>query len=988
LIRARTFASLARLAPPALLSLALLLGIFAGLVAPPPLDAQYRGFGKNKVRYDEFDWQIYHSPHFDVYYYTAEEPLLDKVVSFAESAYDQLSREFDSQIQEPTPLIFYKTHSDFEQNNVILNFIPEGVAAFASPVRNRMVLPVDMPDPELMGLLLHELTHIFQYHILFQGSLSKAATLRPPQWFMEGMASYMAKDEESHDTMVLRDAVVNDIIPSATEGNVSGYFAYRFGHAVFDYIEERWGREGFLDFIYEYRNTIGARTGRALERAFRIDPEDFDLEFRRWLRKKYLQELVETGEPSDFGRPFRTEDGISATEISPAASPSGDLLAAISIQSGDVDLALFDTRRRRQIRNLTRGYTTRYEYLVVQGITVGRRMGRDLAFSPDGNYLAAFARRNEGRNLLLFDVLKGGIARTIEMDVEQQLSPTFSPDGKTVAFAGNRNGVFDIFLLDLDSEQITPLTDDPVFDGAPVFSPDGRSLVFSSVVGAHAKLFRIDLDDPSKRYQITEGESNDKDAVFSPDGSWLYYTSDRNGYDNIFGLNLESGELYQYTDVITGCFMPTVVSNPEGRESLAYAGLWKGRYRLYRTELDEPVGEPETLSLPTEPATAAELPRFEPAIEVTVDDANKEEYHRLGRFFLTDAQTYVGVDDNQTFLGTIYLAFSDYLGDKRIIAVLSSYDALSNFNISYWDLSKRLQWGVNLFDDRDFFFVAVDPVSGQVLDRRDEVRLTGARAFLSYPFGLSSRAEAGVGYAFYKIDIPRPGIDPDTGQLIIVRDQFKTDYPFVDAALVGDSAIFAPWGPVSGRRWRLDASYAGVSSDDGGPFTEFSGDYRQYFSLTQRSSFAVRLFAGVRDGTGANPFRLGGDTIRGFPFRSLSGDRAAFLNAELRFPLLDLVATPVFNFQGIQGRIFLDVGAVWYDDIGVIRINPDGTVTIKDFEFWNSDENRLEDGIATYGWGFTVRFLGLDLNWDFAKRWDFNNTLAGFQTTFYIGTRF
>ena len=41
------------------------------------------GFGKNKVRYRDFDWRIYHSPHFDVYYYKDEEAQLQKVVSFA-----------------------------------------------------------------------------------------------------------------------------------------------------------------------------------------------------------------------------------------------------------------------------------------------------------------------------------------------------------------------------------------------------------------------------------------------------------------------------------------------------------------------------------------------------------------------------------------------------------------------------------------------------------------------------------------------------------------------------------------------------------------------------------------------------------------------------------------------------------------------------------------------------------------------------------------
>ena len=67
-------------------------------------EASGQYFGQNKIAYRTFDWKIYHSPHFDVYYYTEDEPSLEKVVSFAESAYDELSREFDFQIKEPIPL--------------------------------------------------------------------------------------------------------------------------------------------------------------------------------------------------------------------------------------------------------------------------------------------------------------------------------------------------------------------------------------------------------------------------------------------------------------------------------------------------------------------------------------------------------------------------------------------------------------------------------------------------------------------------------------------------------------------------------------------------------------------------------------------------------------------------------------------------------------------------------------------------------------------
>jgi hypothetical protein len=962
-----------------LFAVAMLLAVLAA-----PAFAQ---FGKNKITYREFDWKIYHSPHFDVYYYTDEEHLLEKVVSFAESAYDRLSREFDHQIQEPTPLIFYETHSAFEQNNIIVNFIPEGVGAFASPARNRMVMPVDLPDPQLMGLMLHELTHIFQYEILFQGSYGRSVTSAPPQWFMEGMASYMAKDEESHDRMVVRDAVVNDLIPAITQRGISGYAAYRFGHAAFDFIEERWGKEGFLDFIYEFRNTLGGNVGRAVERTFRMDPEDFDVEFRRWLRKQYLPQLIQTGEPSDFGRLFRTEEGLDSEETSPVASPSGDLVASISTYRNQVDVALFDARKRRVIGNLTRGFSNDYQYLTAQFLTTARRSGRDLTFSPDGNQIALFAKRERGRALLLVDVLEARLDRVVEMEVEQQLAPAWSPDGRMIAFAGARNGRFDIFALDLETSEVLNLTDDDLYDAAPVYSPDGKSLVYSAVVDQGTSLFRIDLA-TGQRYRLTEGAHNDVDAVFSTDGSRLFFASDRSGADNIYSLELATGKLVQWTDAVTGCYMPTILRDKD-QDRLVFAGYWRGSQSLYLNDLDKPVREIDPGTGSDRPPTdIEELARYQPDIEVTIDDANKEDYGR-GKFFLEDGGAQIGVADDQTFLADTYLAFSDYLGDKRIYAQFSSIESFANFDVAYIDLSNRLQWSVRLFDDRTYY-IGVDQRDGLIRRGRAAYKQTGAIGSISYPFSFYTRAEAGLGYIFREIDFQSVVIDPNTGQPIAVVTPREDDFPIVTAALVGDTTVFSFTGPVSGRRWRLDASYAPNLDDSGTLATTLSLDVRQYVPLSRRTSLAFRLFGGMADGDFPAPFYFGGlDTVRGFDFRELVGDRAFFANAELRFPLVDVLATPVLAFRGIRGRIFLDVGGAYFNDVG-------------SFRFWDSEENRLQDGISAYGWGITVDFGGLDLNWDFAQQWDFKESCGrgefggaclpenddGFRTSFWIGGRF
>jgi len=198
---------LRRLVPVALVVLAI-----ASLAVPD----RVLGFGKNKIVYQNFDWRIYRSPHFDVYYYPEEESLLQEVVSDAESQYMRLSQLLDHEIKFRIPLIYYKTHAEFEQTNVVLDFIPEFVGAFAEPIENRMVLPMDVPPDKKFALIGHELTHVFEFSILYQESLSRAFRANVPSWIMEGLASHLGRDEDNFDRMIIRDAVVNGLIRRST----------------------------------------------------------------------------------------------------------------------------------------------------------------------------------------------------------------------------------------------------------------------------------------------------------------------------------------------------------------------------------------------------------------------------------------------------------------------------------------------------------------------------------------------------------------------------------------------------------------------------------------------------------------------------------------------------------------------------------------------------------------------------------------------------
>ena len=173
-------------------------------------------FGKNNIHYDNFEWHIYTTDHFEIYYYPEIEQHLERIAGYAESAYQQISADLKHDLSFKVPLVLFKTHSEFEQQNIVPGAAQEGVGAFAEPFRQRMVLPIDEPPDRLYGLIVHELTHQFEFDIIPQSLIRRSV----PLWVNEGLSDYERGQWTPIDLMTVRDAAVADIVPkmSETEG--------------------------------------------------------------------------------------------------------------------------------------------------------------------------------------------------------------------------------------------------------------------------------------------------------------------------------------------------------------------------------------------------------------------------------------------------------------------------------------------------------------------------------------------------------------------------------------------------------------------------------------------------------------------------------------------------------------------------------------------------------------------------------------------------
>ncbi len=283
-------------------------------------------YGQSKVRYDKFDWYIYRTDHFEIFFYPALEPHLQRIASYAESAYQHISGELQHDLADRVPLVVFKTESEFQENNISPE-TPEGVLAFAEPERNRMVLPIDEPNDWLYSLITHELTHIFEFNIIPRGLVNEGL----PLWVDEGLAEFMTGDWIPGDRMEVRDAALTDNVPKMSRlysAPLGGRTPYALGHATFEFIESRWGKDGLRTFLFALRKSVLGGGETAYEEALKLKPADFDDEFDRYLKERF-KPFRDKQRPADYGRNIAPDPERSSfsSVISLAPSPSGDLLA-------------------------------------------------------------------------------------------------------------------------------------------------------------------------------------------------------------------------------------------------------------------------------------------------------------------------------------------------------------------------------------------------------------------------------------------------------------------------------------------------------------------------------------------------------------------------------------------------------------------------------------------------------------------------------------
>jgi len=605
------------------------------------------------------------------------------------------------------------------------------------------------------------------------------------------------------------------------------------------------------------------------------------------------------------------------------------------------DLYLFDLKTKKETR-----------------LSEGLR-ARDPSWSPDPNNPQIVAVINDAgtNNLILINlnsipdqtssssavpaITKESITYLTDFrDGTQLFQPSWSPNGDMIALSVWRHGYQDIYILNLDPNNISNSTLQPIY----------------------------------------QDKSIDLSPCWSPDGQYLFFSSDRTSIYNIFAFSLPDKKLYQVTNVLGGAFQPAI--SPDGTQ-LAFISYHATGYELHLMKMDQNPNqwaeveikyvEPQIIAMaeqqfnkdlntssnskinypihPYHPLTSFWPPTYWiPAAQLTENDLgigfSTELKDVLGFYSLPLSVTY-GILNNSLSYNFNYYNYSHL----PIINLHLSGNAILNSPTSWWEEGET---GINIFF----------PFKGQTAST------TNSRPY---------RQIFSLGYQYEKFS----SATSNASSLLNANPQkitsLKLGYSYSDAEKYGFSI-----SPELGNFFSLTYEHADKALGGDYTFDKLMFDGRKFIPLPPlHQVLALRIVAGVssssilESGLDEEKFKLGGNysadnlsntdvstfSLRGYKPGTLEGNNLILTSLEYRFPLaniehsLKLGSLSIF-LERLSGIFFVDIGNAWESASSSTSINI------------NAENNEINSI-----WQDFKSSIGAELKADFNRKYDSPFTL-------------
>ena len=579
-------------------SLLVLVLLFGAAVVPSTAQRypSQEVFGKNRVQYRSFDWYVLTSNNFEIYYYQGGLNLANQTAQLAEVEFDRVTEVLGYTPYNRVKIFLYNSPSDLSQSNM-------GIAAFGDLddqeldlAKSRIEIAFTGDHMSFRKKLVYEISLLFVYDMLYGGSLRDALQssllLSVPEWFMSGIAAYIAEGWTPQMADHMRDYVLRS---NKRPNLLTGDDARLVGVSIWHYITERYGKDNISNILNLTRIIRTEQTSITST----LGVGNYGRFLRQW-REYYLkvaQEVNAAYKAPEMNWSWQTHTVFTERPtFESRLSSDGKLIAFSDSRKGKYRVQVVDTEtgRRQVIRNGSLPASTKPEAVAVPLV----------AWSRYGQ-LALLVEENNRVNLYIYENLdtKKPRLRTkrVVKGLDQIVDMDFSDDGTTLALSADKGGQNDLYLLTVARASLLQLTNDVYDDLTPRFvSGSARRVVFVSdrstdslsastttkgaflsatTAIANLSLFEHDGNPRATAVQRipTLSDQVQLAAVRATDEE-VYFTSSVKGIVQLFKLERATGRLAQLTNLQNSIYSADLTTR--GRGELLVTLYTKGAYTL------------------------------------------------------------------------------------------------------------------------------------------------------------------------------------------------------------------------------------------------------------------------------------------------------------------------------------------------------------------------------------------------------------------------
>lgn len=904
-------------------------------------------------------WESIETPHFRVSYYSGEREIAERIADHAEAIYGRMVPAIG---WPPSERVELSITDQTDSANAFASALPYDSIRFFATAPDELS-PLGDVDDWYEELVTHEFTHVLHTdHIRGVPAIVNVLlgkTLAPnqiqPRWLLEGLAVYEETTRTSGGRLrssiwnmfmradVLEDNVAPlDVFSSNVRRWPQGNLWYLYGSFFMRWIAETYGEEAIRAMIDDYgRQLVPYAVNRSIRRATGRTFEELYPAWVATMRRDYGAEAdairargLREGKRLTHGGQTAQAPRFIPKNAWPGAE--GDLL--YYRDDGRSTPGLYRVPIVRDASGAIKEAKERDRELLVR--TNG---ASDSSFLPDGSIV--FNSVDILDDLFSFDdlfVLAHGDKSAVGLDGARTrltrgfraTAPDVSPDGRRVAFVSNTRGTSYLQIADLDDgklEHVHALVPSEPFDQAfsPRFSPDNVHVAYSVWKKGGFRDIRI-VDSRDGSFEaITNDRAIDSGPAFSPDGKVLYFHSDRTGVMNVYAYELATKRLRQVTNTITGALQPAI--SRDGK-TLYYTGYTHDGFDIFGMAIDEsreldalpyvdsrppPQPEPphvEHESKPYNPLrtlrprkyTISSAPgNFGQAFSIGVSGSDIAGHHSLAASLTVETEN----SDPQFNVGYAYgrLPFDVNANVYRVISPGGGY-SVGNYKPAYVEEAVGVSTGIayalpRAFDGQNVSITvnlartgANLPADPKRLDPYDTPQIPSrfftSMVSLSWSYSNAQRFLWSVG--------PEKGMSAGAN-LDLTHPTIGSDYRGFRASAGIAGYLLMPWLRHHTVALHVGAGTSG-GSFPGSPF--YVGGFVDVpFSSTVQTLLQQGAF-----------LQQGGVVLRGYPSAVELGASYALINAEYRFPIVNVdrgLSTLPVMLNRLSGNVFVDYGSAF-----------------------------------------------------------------------------